>query len=348
MLDFHKILTDWYKQNKRDLPWRMENNPYYVWVSEIILQQTRVDQGKAYFIRFISRFPDVQTLAASSENDVLKMWQGLGYYSRARNIHYAAKQIQNECEGKFPENFDQIIKLKGVGNYTAAAIASISFGKPIAAIDGNVYRVLSRWFGIRTPIDSTEGKKQFTEMANAVLDSNNPGLFNEAMMEFGALQCVPKNPDCGSCPFNYKCVAFNENTISFLPVKSKKVKVKQRYFNYLYIKYNDYIFLEQRTAKDIWHNMYQLPLIETIEPCTPEQLLAGKAFKAIFINETVTIDSVTPEIIHILTHQRLHVRFISIGVNKEPKGKALVKIAMDELSEYPIPKVIDNFLKQVL
>src|ERR1035437_3971325 len=237
MPDFHKILTLWYQQNKRDLPWRMNNDPYSVWVSEIILQQTRIDQGTAYYLRFIRRFPDIESLANSSEEEVLKMWQGLGYYSRARNMHHAARQIMTEFNGRFPDSYNIIRTLKGVGDYTAAAIASISFGSENVVIDGNVYRVLSRIFGIATPIDTTNGKKEFSILAHSLLDKQNPGIFNEALMEFGALQCVPRNPLCIQCPFQDRCVALKNNQIDQFPVKSKQPKQKNRYFNYLFINY---------------------------------------------------------------------------------------------------------------
>jgi len=222
MPEFYKILTVWYQQNKRDLPWRAKNDPYLVWVSEIILQQTRVEQGTAYFFRFIKLFPDVKSLANAPENEVLKVWQGLGYYSRARNMHFAARQIMTDYNGIFPDTYNNIGKLKGVGSYTAAAIASIAFGLPYAAIDGNVYRVLSRVFAIDTPIDSTKGKLEFSELANELLDWQNPALFNEALMDFGALQCIPQNPDCNKCPFRDQCLAFAQNKINQFPVKSKK------------------------------------------------------------------------------------------------------------------------------
>ena len=344
MPKFYKILTVWYQQNKRDLPWRTKNDPYWVWVSEIILQQTRVDQGTAYFLRFIERFPDVKTLADAPENEVLKLWQGLGYYSRARNMHVAARQIMNEFNGSFPDTIINIEKLKGIGTYTAAAIASIAFGLPYAAIDGNVYRVLSRMFGIETPIDSTIGKREFSELANELLDRQNPSVFNEALMEFGALQCIPQNPDCNSCPFQNQCIAFNQNKITTLPFKSKKTKAKNRYFNYLFIRQKEHFYLEKREENDIWRNLYQFPLIESAKALNIEELLTTEQFKSLFDDMDISVDSISPEIIHVLTHQRLHVRFIEISIPKSETSFPWIKILPNEVHDFPIPKLIDNFL----
>lgn len=346
MSEFHKILSNWYKQNKRDLPWRLNKVPYYVWISEIILQQTRVDQGTDYFLRFIERFPTIDSLANSSENEVLKMWQGLGYYSRARNIHFAAQQIMNNFNGKFPVTYPEIRSLKGVGDYTAAAVASISFGLPYAAVDGNVYRVLSRIYGIATPTDSSKGKKEFSELAMQLLDKQNPGSYNEAVMEFGALQCTPRKPDCSVCPFEQQCVAFNRSEITKLPVKTNKIKIRHRFFNYLYLKHEKTIILEQRLENDIWQNLYQLPLIESLKALTLEELIVHEKFHSLFKTESITIESASNEILHLLSHQKLHVRFIEISLSKSGINKNWIKIAPELLHEYPIPKLIDNFLME--
>jgi A/G-specific adenine glycosylase len=341
---FHKILTVWYQENKRDLPWRANNNPYLVWISEIILQQTRVDQGTNYFLRFTERFPDIRSLAAAPENDVLKLWQGLGYYSRARNLHLAARQVMADFNGVFPDSYNELIKLKGVGTYTASAIASIAFGLPYAAIDGNVYRVLSRIFGISTPVDSTQGKHEFSELANQVLNQKNPGLFNEAIMEFGALQCTPRNPDCGRCPFRDNCLAFAQNQIANLPVKIKKIKVKHRFFNYLFIRHEEYFYFEKRNERDIWHNMYQFPLIESHKSLTLQELLTNERVKSMFEGIKIAVDTVNPEVIHILTHQKLHVRFIEIVIPEHHTSLGWIKIHPDEAANFPVPKLIENFL----
>lgn len=341
---FHKILTVWYQENKRDLPWRANNNPYLVWISEIILQQTRVDQGTNYFLRFTERFPDIRSLAAAPENDVLKLWQGLGYYSRARNLHLAARQVMTDFNGVFPDSYNELIKLKGVGTYTASAIASIAFGLPYAAIDGNVYRVLSRIFGISTPVDSTQGKHEFSELANQLLNQKNPGLFNEAIMEFGALQCTPRNPDCGRCPFRDNCLAFAQNQIANLPVKIKKIKVKHRFFNYLFIRHEEYFYFEKRNERDIWHNMYQFPLIESHKSLTLQELLTNERVKSMFEGIKIAVDTVNPEVIHILTHQKLHVRFIEIVIPEHHTSLGWIKTHPDEAANFPVPKLIENFL----
>lgn len=344
MPDFHKILTLWYQQNKRNLPWRTNNDPYSVWISEIILQQTRIDQGTAYYFRFINRFPDIKSLADSSEEEVLKMWQGLGYYSRARNMHHAAMQIMTEFEGKFPSSYNNIRMLKGIGDYTASAIASISFGLENAVIDGNVYRVLSRVYGVDTPIDTGNGKKEFSALAHSLLDKQNPGIFNEALMEFGALQCVPRNPLCFQCPFQDRCVAYNINKVEQFPVKSKLAKQKNRYFNYLFILCNDNFYLEKRQAKDIWHNLYQFPMIETQQSIDETKLLSSPEFQSLFNGLKMTIESVTPEIIHLLTHQKLHIRFFKISLSQKIIKSNWILTNMGEVSKFPVPKPIENYL----
>jgi len=348
MPDFHKILTLWYQENKRELPWRINNDPFSVWVSEIILQQTRIDQGTSYYLRFMRRFPDIESLANSSEEEVLKMWQGLGYYSRARNMHHAARQIMAEFNGRFPDSYNIIRALKGVGDYTAAAIASISFGSENAVIDGNVYRVLSRIFGIATPIDTTNGKKEFSTLAHSLLDKQNPGIYNEALMEFGALQCVPRNPSCSQCPFQNRCVALKYNQIDQFPVKSKQPKQKNRYFNWLYIRHEGNFYLEKRRAKDIWHNLYQFPLIETKEQVSETEIISSQEFQNLFLGLKVTIESVTPEIIHLLTHQRLHIRFFQISLSHQIINSPWIMTNESDVFRFPIPKPIDNYLTKKL
>jgi A/G-specific adenine glycosylase len=344
MSEFHKILTVWYQQNKRDLPWRRNNDPYFVWVSEIILQQTRVDQGTGYFLRFIEQFPNIVSLANAPENEVLKIWQGLGYYSRARNMHFAARQVVNEFNGQFPDTYIKIQQLKGVGHYTAAAIASISFGLAHAVIDGNVYRVLSRVFGIYDPIDSTFGRKEFSDLANLLLDQKNPAIYNEALMEFGALQCTPKNPDCINCPFRDQCVAYTTNEIARLPVKSKKTKVTHRFFNYLYVRDQAYFYLVKREENDIWRNLFQFPLIESTKELTITELITNDQFKSFFEGTEISIDTVYPKIIHVLTHQKLHVRFVEITILNPIFQNNWIKVHRNQVTEYPLPKVVENFV----
>ena len=346
MPEFHKILSNWYKQNKRDLPWRTNNAPYYVWVSEIILQQTRVDQGTDYFLRFIEKFPDINSLAGAPEIEVLKVWQGLGYYSRARNMHAAARQIMNDFNGQFPKTFEGIKKLKGIGEYTAAAISSISFALPFAAVDGNVYRVLSRYFGISTPVNSTKGKNEFNQLANQLINKQDPGTFNEALMEFGALQCTPRNPGCNTCPLQNQCSAYNHQNIANLPVNNNKIKIRHRFFNYLYLEHEKFIFLEKRETNDIWQNLYQLPLIESQKALTTDELLTDEKFRSWFDESAFIIGSVSNEVIHVLSHQKLHVRFIGISISKPQPGSNWIRIRPEDVSDYPIPKLIDNFLME--
>jgi A/G-specific adenine glycosylase len=344
MEDYRKPLTVWYNHTKRDLPWRESQDPYHIWVSEVILQQTRVQQGLDYYYRFLKLFPDVKSLAAADEEEVLKAWQGLGYYSRARNMHHAAKTIMKEYNGDFPADYSSIRNLKGIGDYTAAAISSIAFGLPHAVVDGNVYRVLSRLFGISTPIDSAAGKKEFSNLAQIMLDTDHPGEFNQSLMELGALQCLPVQPDCVECPLSMKCFAFAHQSIADYPVKSKQVKQRDRYFNYLYLHHSNILFLEKRDNKDIWSNMYQFPLIETPGPSTPEEVITSSKWRNILGKRAFIIENIHPERIHLLTHQRLHIRFFSIRVEDEKTAGHLFSVKVDDLIRYPVPKPVENFL----
>ena len=343
---FHNTLINWFQQNKRNLPWRNSHNPYFIWISEIIFQQTRIEQGIPWYLRFVERFPDIKTLAKASEEDVLLIWQGLGYYSRARNLHQAARQVMIEFNGEFPKTFDQIRNLKGVGDYTASAIASISFGLPHAVIDGNVYRVLSRIFGNTTPIDSAAGKKEFARLAESLLDKENPGLYNEAIMEFGALQCRPSNPLCLECPFITECHAFKNGQIDDLPVKAKKTAQRNRYFNYLLIMYNHRFYLQKREGKDIWKNLYQLPLIETNPDLDEKEVLSSPSFREIFGCRKPAIESVTPKITHQLSHQKLFIRFITVRLNEPLSGNGYILISLGQMSDFPFPKPINNYLEK--
>ena len=256
MNEFGRILLDWYERHGRDLPWRRTNDPYLVWISEIILQQTRVAQGLDYFLRFVGRFPDLPSLATAGEDEVLKLWQGLGYYSRARNLHAAAKSM---ADG-FPRTYEGVRALKGVGDYTAAAICSISYGLPYAVVDGNVYRVLSRWLGLELPVDSTAGKKEFARVAAELLDREHPGLYNQAIMDFGALQCVPVRPDCPACPLSASCAAYRDGRVAQLPVKQHKTIVSERFFTYIYVRMGAYTYIHKRRGDDIWKKLFDLTL----------------------------------------------------------------------------------------
>jgi A/G-specific adenine glycosylase len=342
MNTFANILKNWFLQNRRDLPWRQSSNPYWVWISEIILQQTRVDQGLSYFQRFINKFPDIQSLAHASENEVLLLWQGLGYYSRARNIHAAAQQIMKDHHGVFPDSHDQIRNLKGIGPYTAAAIASISFGLPFAVIDGNVYRVLARIFGISSPVDSPSGQKEFAELAESLLNKEDPGNYNEAIMDFGALQCKPKSPLCDECPFQDRCEAYKLKKIEQYPVKSKRIIQSSRYFNYLFIKYEQRFYLQKRKANDIWRNLYELPLIESSLILDEKELFSSKDFRKFFKNSDPVIKGISSIMVHKLSHQILNIRFINIAIKVPLTNTELILV--NQLANYPLPKPIERYL----
>lgn len=340
---FSKTLNHWYSNNKRILPWRETKNPYYIWLSEIILQQTQVKQGLPYYEAFVAQYPTIFDLANAKESSVLKLWQGLGYYSRARNLHASAKYVANEFKGEFPNTYKDLLKLKGVGDYTASAIASICFNETTAVVDGNVYRVLSRYFGIDTPINSSKGAKEFKALAQELIDENNPADFNQAIMEFGAIQCKPKKPDCQTCPFQDSCIAFNNNTIGDLPVKIKSLKAKKKFFNFLiFISEDGRTILEKREGKGIWQNLYQFPLIETNKDMSIESfqekleahdLLNGGPFELLLYNK----DS----IIHKLSHQHLHTKFWIVNVNR----LSVEGVSLDNIRTYAVPILIGNFIE---
>ncbi len=309
------LLIDWFSAHRRDLPWRATTDPYKIWISEVILQQTRVAQGLDYYRRFIERFPEVQTLAQAAEDEVLRYWQGLGYYSRARNLHAAARQVMSRFGGVFPDTYVGIRSLRGVGDYTAAAIASFAFGLPHAAVDGNVYRWLSRIYNIDISIDSTEGKRAFAALARSLLPADRAAVFNQAAMEFGALQCTPKSPDCQLCTFSDRCLALAAGTVDRLPVKKPKTEVKPRWFNYLAIRCGGATLLGQRTAKDIWQNLYEFPLIETDRPVDFADLQAFDEFCHLFDGiEGVALRSVVPMPKHVLSHRVIHAVFYEFEV----------------------------------
>lgn len=342
-----RILIDWYQENKRDLPWRKTSDSYKIWVSEIILQQTRVAQGLEYYSQFVKRFPTVYTLAESSEKEVLKAWQGLGYYSRARYLHEGAKSVVELHNGKLPETYKDIITIKGIGEYTAAAILSIAYNKPYAVVDGNVYRVLSRLFAIDTPIDTTEGKKRFAKLADELLDKSKPGMHNQAIMEFGALCCTPAQPLCKSCPLQHFCEAKQLNMQFEFPVKSKKVKVRNRYFHYFDITHKGYTYLNKRVEDDIWKNMYEFPLIETSKDMGLSDLMNKNSFKAIFEDAEIVVHSVSNRIRHILSHQHIYARFYVIEVVKSNLSlpESSFRIKQNDLSLYPISRLIHRYLE---
>ena len=343
-------LITWYEINKRELPWRDISDPYKIWISEIILQQTRVNQGLSYYNRFIERFPTVELLATADEEVVLKYWQGLGYYTRARNLHKAAKQIVAGYKGIFPSDYESIIKLAGIGEYTAAAISSFAFNKDFAVVDGNVYRVLSRLFNILTPINSNSGKKEFAILAQQLLSKTHPAIHNQAIMEFGALQCVPTSPDCSICPLNIVCTAFKNKLVSILPVKSQKKKSTYRFFNYLFIRDEENTFLQKRISKDIWQNLFEFPLIETDHLLSVRELIVNENFKSIFNDDTkVEIDKITNPMKHILTHRVIFAQFIFIKASGNyPLKKQFITVPLNEIDKYPVSRLMELFLENEL
>ncbi|MCX6244324.1 MAG: A/G-specific adenine glycosylase [Bacteroidetes bacterium] len=346
-MNFENILAAWYKKNKRDLPWRKTKEPYPVWISEIILQQTRIDQGTAYYHRFLERFPGIRELADADEEAVLKLWQGLGYYSRARNLHAASKEIMTRHDGIFPSGYEDIRKLKGVGDYTAAAIASISFGLPYPVIDGNVLRFFSRYFGISDPVDTQKGKAAVLKKAQEFINKDDPGDFNQAVMELGALQCRPGIPDCTVCPFNKDCFAFSHNSIADFPVKSKTQAQRTRYFHYLVIttksKKDTSIFLKKRTGNDIWKNLFDFPLIETTKAVNLKKLVLSAEWKEI-TGPSYKVISESKVHRHILSHQVILAKFYILEV---PAGTKFpyYKVSLKEPDKYPVPRLIEIFLK---
>jgi A/G-specific adenine glycosylase len=348
---FGNAIKAWYLENKRDLPWRHVKDPYKIWLSEIILQQTQVVQGLSYYLKFIEHYPTVKHLAKAPEDEVLKLWQGLGYYSRARNLHTSAKQIVNEHKGHFPASFEEIKQLKGVGDYTAAAIASFAYDLPHAVVDGNVYRVLSRVFGIKTPIDTGKAKKEFLELSEQLLDRKQPALYNQAIMEFGSQFCKPVNPDCGNCILKHKCLAWKANIVSGLPIKAKKTKVRDRYFNYLVlIDKEQNVLIRKRPAGDIWQGLYEFMLIESETRLDQPALFKLKEVKPL-IKPEFGLKYVSHEYKHVLSHQHLHSRFYVVQFKNtfnsswlKLNNLDLVKIKLDNLKDYAFPRLTGKFL----
>ncbi len=339
----------WYDIHKRTLPWRESGNPYYIWVSEIILQQTRVQQGMSYYLRFIEKFPTIFILSESSVEQVLLIWQGLGYYSRARNMHKTAKIIVTDYKGNFPEDYKQLLKLPGIGEYTAGAIASLAFKQPFPAIDGNVYRVLSRFFGIESAINSSGAKKDYYQLALKIMDKKKPGRHNQAIIELGALVCLPRNPNCFKCPLNESCFAFNNNRIADLPKKNKLKSITHRYFYYLVIRKSNSVFIKQRGEKDIWALLYDFLQIETKHSLSlPEELLMDKKWSNIFRNRKITIRNISSEFVHQLSHQTIHAWFIEVEVGKDftCTYDSVIEVKNSLLEEYPFPRLIETYLME--
>lgn len=339
-----KRLIKWYGLNKRDLPWRNTNDPYKIWISEIILQQTRVNQGINYYERFTEAFPDIKKLAQANEDAVLKLWQGLGYYSRARNLRSAAKQIVLQHNSVFPARFNEIKDLKGIGDYTAAAISSFAFNQPFAVVDGNVYRVLSRLFGVKIPIDSGEGKKYFQNLANELLPVKNHAIYNQAIMEFGALYCKPDNPDCKNCIFQDKCVAFEKGIVNSLPVKSKVTKTKNRYFNYFVFTQGDFVYIKRRNSKDIWNGLYEFYLVETKKQLALDKMISSNQLLKQLLTKNAVIKNKSKIYTHILSHQKLFACFYVVEVKALPVILKLKKIKINDLDNYALPRLIEKYV----
>ncbi len=339
---FTNLLLQWYLQNKRDLPWRKTTDAYPIWLSEIMLQQTRVAQGLPYFLSFMENFPTVFDLAKANEEHVLKLWQGLGYYSRARNMHKTAQIVVTEFDGNFPNNYTDLLQLKGIGDYTAAAIASFAFNEVVPVVDGNVFRVLSRYFDVKTDISSATAKKEFATLAKELMPIDNPALFNQAIMEFGALQCVPKNPNCEICIFSSSCAALQKNKVNLLPIKTKKTKVRNRYFHYLIFQdNNNATIINKRTEKGIWHNLYEFPVIET-EHATSQETIIAKIKSDFYDFDITAIFAFDAPIIHKLSHQHLSISFYKVTVSKTLIGG----INFASIQQFPFPIVIFNFIKK--
>lgn len=341
---FSEILTTWYSVHKRHLPWRETKNPYFIWLSEIILQQTQIKQGLPYYEAFVKQFPTVFDLAKAPEDQVLKLWQGLGYYSRARNLLASAKYIVNTLNGEFPKNYNHLLELKGVGDYTASAIASICYDEPTAVVDGNVYRILSRYFGVDTPINSTKGIKEFKVLAQTLLPKNNVGDYNQAIMEFGAVQCKPVNPDCIICPLQNSCKALQTKKVTELPIKLKKTKVSKKYFNFLvFLSKDGKTILEQRTGKGIWQNLYQFPLLESTKSLSADNLNALTEFTGFLNGSAYSLNLFNKnEIVHKLSHQHLYTKFWIVEIDRLSKKG----VPFSKIRDYPVPILIGNFIDE--
>ena len=341
-----EILLDWYSREGRDLPWRRTRDPYRIWLSEVILQQTRVAQGMEYYLRFTERFPDVASLAAAPEDEVLKLWQGLGYYSRARNLRAAAREVVERFGGVFPRSLDDVRSLRGVGDYTAAAICSAAYDAPCAVVDGNVYRVLSRLFDLAEPIDTTAGKRAFACLAQSQLDAAHPGRYNQAIMDFGAIQCTPASPRCEACPLSESCLALAAGTVADRPVKRGKTRVRDRWFNYLHVASGDRVLLHRREGRDIWQGLYEFPLIETGAPVEFPDLAALPQFRRLLGDGPWHLVRSVSLPRHQLSHQRLHAVVHRIETPAFTPAAAAMAVPADSLGDYAVPRLVDRYLMQ--
>ena len=347
-MEISDILINWYLEHKRDLPWRHTNDPYLIWVSEIILQQTRVAQGKYYFLRFTKRFPDIRSLAEAEEDEALKYWQGLGYYSRARNLHAAARRMMEHFGGRFPTDYRDIRSLRGIGEYTAAAIASFAWNRPYPAVDGNVFRVLSRLFATDTPVDTGKGKKEFSLLAASLLPPGKAGLHNQAIMEFGALHCLPQNPDCLFCPLQSKCLGYDAGAPQAYPVKLHKTKTRTRYFHYLHIIHLENTWLRRRSGKDIWEGLYEFPLIETEAAAGFADVQASEHFGELLAGAgKLQVSPVLSGLKHVLSHQILYASFYRIETEEPPEAlrTLFTQIPCEALGDYAVSRLIQIYLE---
>jgi len=344
MKRLREILCAWYETHRRDLPWRRTRDPYAVWLSETILQQTRVQQGLPYYLRFIERFPDVGALAAASEDEVLKLWQGLGYYSRARNLLRAAREVVERFGGEFPHRYADLLSLRGVGEYTASAVASISSGEAVAVVDGNVYRVLSRLFDIDTPIDTPAGQRQFRQLAQSLLDPSDAGRWNQALMEFGALHCTPQGPQCETCPVRDRCLALAAGTVGARPAKRGKTKPSDRWFHYLHIVADGRTLLHRRPEGDIWAGLYEFPLVECGHACDFVELAASEPFRRLTEGHNCRFEGMVEMPLHRLTHRTIHARFFRLHADSLPAAEDFIAVPVAQLARYALPRLVDRYL----
>lgn len=345
---FTKQLIEWNRtQNSRTMPWKGEKDPYRIWISEVILQQTRVEQGWAYYERFIARFPDIQSLATAKDEEVFKYWEGLGYYSRCRNLLFSARYIHQNLKGIFPSTHEGIAALKGIGPYTAAAIASFAYGLPHAVVDGNVIRVLSRFFALDIPVDLPASKKIFVEKADALLDIKNPAEYNQAIMDFGATVCKPRAPLCESCPMQTSCKAYNLGMVEQLPLKAKKIQKKKRFLHYLILEYKNQFFLRKRTEKDIWQNLFEFYLLEADVLLSADQLLKHRSISPFFKQRSFQLIESSPSRKQILSHQALEGRFFHLRLTAKPSlPNEFIAVPRTKLHQYPFPRFIQSYMKE--
>jgi A/G-specific adenine glycosylase len=344
--NFSKTLLSWSKtDNKRKMPWKGEKNPYKIWLSEIILQQTKVEQGLSYYLKFITAYPTIDVLAAAAENDVFKMWEGLGYYSRCRNLIATAKNITENYAGVFPEGYSQLLNLKGIGPYTAAAIASFAYNLPHAVVDGNVYRVLARYFGISIAIDSKAGIVQFKTLAHDLLDKTNPAAYNQAIMDFGATICKPKLPLCAVCVFKKTCAAFKTKQVSELPIKESRIIKKKRYFYFILAKFGSQIYIRKRTQKDIWQNLWEFISVELHTKIEVEIFLKSDLYKEI-IPSNALVKNYSPFYKQQLTHQIIDGSFIVVEIKKPLLNSNYELVKIKDLQKFPFPRFITNYFEK--